>query len=142
MIEQIRRVRSEKNIPNKTALSLQVHSENSANEGLDAVIQKLANVENICYVPANTEVNGASFILHNVKYAIPLTGLVNMDDEIKKLQADLQHAEGFLQGVMKKLSNANFVQNAPPKVVDMERKKQADAEEKIRMIKEQLSKLQ
>jgi valyl-tRNA synthetase len=57
------------------------------------------------------------------------------------LEADLKYAEGFLQGVMKKLSNASFVNNAPQKVVDMERKKQADAEEKIRIIKEQLAKL-
>ena len=66
---------------------------------------------------------------------------MDASEEIKKLEADLKYAEGFLQGVMKKLSNASFVNNAPQKVVDMERKKQADAEEKIRIIKEQLAKL-
>ena len=72
---------------------------------------------------------------------MPLTGLVDMDEEIKKLEADLKYAEGFLQNVLKKLSNERFVNNAPQQVVDIERKKQADAEEKIRIIKEQLAKL-
>ena len=72
---------------------------------------------------------------------MPLTGLVDAAEEIKKLEADLKYAEGFLQGVLKKLSNERFVNNAPQQVVDIERKKQADAEEKIRIIKEQLAKL-
>ena len=65
----------------------------------------------------------------------------NVEEEIKKLEADLKYAEGFLQGVLKKLSNERFVNNAPQNVVDIERKKQSDAEEKIRIIKEQLAKL-
>ena len=143
VIEQIRRVRSEKNIANKNALKLKVHAGNqAANAEMDAVITKLANVESIEYVGEQGEVNGASFIEQNVKYSIPLEGLINAEEEIKKLQADLKYAEGFLQGVLKKLSNERFVNNAPQNVVDIERKKQADAEEKIRIIKEQLSKLQ
>ena len=142
VIEQIRKIRSEKNIANKNALKLNVHAEAStANAGMDAVVMKLANVEAIDYVGENGEVNGASFIEQNVKYSVPLEGLINAEEEIKKLEADLKYAEGFLMGVMKKLSNESFVNNAPQKVVDMERKKQADAEEKIRIIKEQLSKL-
>ena len=66
---------------------------------------------------------------------------MDASEEIKKLEADLQYAEGFLQTVMKKLSNERFVNNAPQNVVDIERKKKADAEEKIRIIKEQLAKL-
>lgn len=143
VIEQIRRVRSEKNIANKNALKLHVHAEAAmANAEMDAVIAKLANVELVEYVGEQGEVNGASFIEQNVKYSIPLEGLINAEEEIKKLQADLKYAEGFLQGVLKKLSNERFVNNAPQNVVDIERKKQADAEEKIRIIKEQLSKLQ
>lgn len=142
VIEQIRRVRSEKNIANKHALKLLVHTDNkNVNAGLDAVICKLANVEAIEYVGENAETNGASFIEQNVKYSIPLMGLINVEEEVKKLEADLKYAEGFLQGVLKKLSNERFVNNAPQNVVDIERKKQADAEEKIRIIKEQLSKL-
>jgi valyl-tRNA synthetase len=83
----------------------------------------------------------ATFIVGTDEYAVPLNQFIDVEAERKKLEADLKYAEGFLQGVMKKLSNASFVNNAPQKVVDMERKKQADAEEKIRIIKEQLAKL-
>ena len=142
VIEQVRHIRSEKNIAPKNALALMVHSNKPADEEADAVISKLANIDNINYVSEDAEVSGASFIENQTKYSIPLEGLVNAEEEIKKLQADLKYTEGFLQGVMKKLSNERFVNNAPQNVVDMERKKQADAEEKIRIIKEQLSKLQ
>lgn len=141
VIEQVRRIRTEKNIAQKHALKLRVYADASiANPATDAVVAKLCNLESIDYV-AGEEVDGATFIENNVKYSMPLTGLVDAAEEIKKLEADLKYAEGFLQGVMKKLSNASFVNNAPQKVVDIERKKQTDAEEKIRIIKEQLAKL-
>ena len=141
VIDQVRRIRTEKNIPQKRALTLNVYTNPSAaNPATDAVIAKLCNLERIDYLEGK-DVDGASFIENNIQYSMPLTGLVDMDEEIKKLEADLKYAEGFLQGVLKKLSNASFVNNAPQKVVDMERKKQADAEEKIRIIKEQLAKL-
>ena len=140
-LEQVRRIRTEKNIAQKHALTLKVYtSPEHANAATDSVIAKLCNLEKIEYLETK-DIDGASFIENNIQYSIPLTGLVDASEEIKKLEADLKYAEGFLQGVMKKLSNASFVNNAPQKVVDMERKKQADAEEKIRIIKEQLSKL-
>jgi valyl-tRNA synthetase len=141
VIEQVRRIRTEKNIAQKHALKLRVYAKaDIANPATDAVIAKLCNLESVDYV-AGEDVDGATFIENNIQYSVPLTGLVDASEEIKKLEADLKYAEGFLQGVMKKLSNASFVNNAPQKVVDIERKKQADAEEKIRIIKEQLSKL-
>ncbi len=141
VIEQVRRIRTEKNIAQKHALKLRVYTDtSSANPATDAVIVKLCNLASIDYV-ASEEVDGATFIENNVKYSMPLTGLVDAAEEIKKLEADLKYAEGFLQAVMKKLSNERFVNNAPQQVVDNERKKQADAEEKIRIIKEQLHKL-
>ncbi|MBR0304612.1 MAG: valine--tRNA ligase [Bacteroidales bacterium] len=142
VIEQIRHIRSEKNIAPKNALNLMIHNLNPADEEAEAVISKLANIGQIQHVAENAEVNGASFIEEQTKYSVPLEGLVNAEEEVKKLEAELKYTEGFLQGVMKKLSNERFVSNAPQNVVDMERKKQADAEEKIRIIKEQLSKLQ
>ena len=141
VIEQVRRIRTEKNIAQKHLLKLRVYAKpNVANPATDAVIAKLCNLESIDYV-AGEEVDGATFIESNVQYSVPLTGLVDAAEEIKKLEADLKYAEGFLQGVLKKLSNERFVNNAPQQVVDIERKKQADAEEKIRIIKEQLAKL-
>jgi valyl-tRNA synthetase len=141
VIEQVRRIRTEKNIAQKHALKLRVYAKpDTANPATDAVIAKLCNLDGVDYV-AGEEVDGATFIENNIQYSVPLSGLVDASEEIKKLEADLKYAEGFLQGVMKKLSNASFVNNAPQKVVDMERKKQADAGEKIRIIKEQLAKL-
>ncbi len=141
VIDQVRRIRTEKNIPQKKALTLNVYTNPSAaNPATDAVIAKLCNLEHINYLESK-DIDGASFIENKIQYSMPLTGLVDMDEEIKKLEADLKYAEGFLQNVLKKLSNERFVNNAPQQVVDIERKKQADAEEKIRIIKEQLAKL-
>ena len=141
VIDQVRRIRTEKNIPQKKALMLNVYTNPSAaNPATDAVIAKLCNLEHIDYLESK-DVDGASFIENKIQYSMPLKGLVDMDEEIKKLEADLKYAEGFLQNVLKKLSNERFVNNAPQQVVDIERKKQADAEEKIRIIKEQLAKL-
>jgi valyl-tRNA synthetase len=141
VIEQVRRIRTEKNIAQKHTLTLKVYTSPAhANPATDAVIAKLCNLEKVEYLETK-DIDGASFIENNIQYSVPLTGLVDAAEEIKKLEAELKYAEGFLQGVMKKLSNDSFVNNAPQKVVDMERKKQADAEEKIRIIKEQLAKL-
>ena len=75
------------------------------------------------------------------EFAIPLGDLIDVKAELEKAQTQLQHLEGFLNGVMKKLSNERFVQNAPEAVVAMERKKQSDAEEKIAALKETIAEL-
>lgn len=142
VIEQIRRVRNEKNIAHKNPVTLLIYADaQQADAAMDAVICKLGNVDKIQYVGENAETGGISFIEHNVKYSIPLTGLIDTAEELKKLQAELQYAEKFLQTVLKKLSNGRFVQNAPAAVVELERKKKADAEEKIRIIHEQMDNL-
>ena len=76
------------------------------------------------------------------EYAVPLGNNINVEEELKKLEADLKYQEGFLQSVLKKLSNEKFVNNAPAKVIEMERKKQADAEAKIATLKESIAALQ
>lgn len=76
------------------------------------------------------------------EYAVPLGNNINVEEELKKLDADLKYQEGFLQSVLKKLSNEKFVNNAPAKVIEMERKKQADAEAKIATLKESIAALQ
>lgn len=76
------------------------------------------------------------------EYAVPLGNNINVEEELKKLEADLKYQEGFLQSVLKKLSNEKFVNNAPVKVIEMERKKQADAEAKIATLKESIAALQ
>ena len=66
---------------------------------------------------------------------------VNVDEELKKLEADLAHQEGFLRGVMAKLNNERFVANAKPEVVELERKKKSDAEQRIATLKANIAAL-
>ncbi len=75
------------------------------------------------------------------EYAVPIGNLIDVEAEIQKQEAELKRLEGFLLGVQKKLGNANFVAHAPEQVVALERKKQADAEQKIAAIKDTLAAL-
>jgi valyl-tRNA synthetase len=75
------------------------------------------------------------------EFAVPLGNMIDISAEIEKQEAQLKHLEGFLAGVMKKLSNERFVANAPEAVVALERKKQSDSEEKIAALKESLAAL-
>jgi valyl-tRNA synthetase len=88
------------------------------------------------------EVSGAlSFRVQTSAFYIPLGNAVNAEEEIVKIVEELKYTEGFLESVMKKMSNERFVKNAPTQVVELEKKKQADAEEKIRLLKERLESL-
>jgi valyl-tRNA synthetase len=80
-------------------------------------------------------------MVKSAEFYIPMSENIDVEAELAKLKDDLKYNEGFLIAVNKKLSNERFVNNAPAKVVDMERKKAADAEQKIIIIKEQISKL-
>ena len=90
---------------------------------------------------SNKADGAAAFMVGTTEYAVPLGNLINVEEELKKLEADLKYQEGFLQSVMKKLSNEKFVSKAPAQVIEMERKKQADAETKIAALKESIAAL-
>ena len=105
-----------------------------------AALIKLGNLTGIS-VPNEKPDNAASFLVGTTEYFIPLLGMIDVEEELKKLEADLTYQEGFLQSVLKKLGNEKFVNNAPAKVIEMERKKQADAESKIAALKESIEKL-
>ncbi|MGE4309493.1 MAG: valine--tRNA ligase, partial [Bacteroides sp.] len=83
----------------------------------------------------------ASFMVGTTEFAVPLENMIDVEAEIARMEAELKHKEGFLQGVMKKLSNEKFVNNAPAAVLDLERKKQADAESIIASLKESIAAL-
>jgi valyl-tRNA synthetase len=102
---------------------------------------KLANLESFDLVDEALE-GTVSFRVSVDEYFIPLEGMLNIEEEIKKLEEELIYQQGFLISVDKKLSNESFVNSAPAKVVDMERKKKADAEAKIVAIKEQITRLE
>ncbi|MBP5278395.1 MAG: valine--tRNA ligase [Prevotella sp.] len=139
LVSGIRAVRNQKNIAQKEALTLQVVGENHL-AAYDEVVMKMANVSAIDIVK-DKSADASSFMIGTYEYAVPLGNLIDVEAELKKLEAQLTHLEGFLAGIMKKLSNERFVANAPEAVVAMERKKQHDSEEKIAAIKETIAEL-
>ena len=133
IIAGVRNARASKNIPQKERLTLISPVE------LNALVDKLANVE----VKVNGEVSGncSKFIVGTTEFAIPMDAFINVDEEIQKLEADLAHQQGFLKGVMAKLSNERFVANDKPEIVELERKKKSDAESRIAAIEEAIKAL-
>ena len=139
IVSGVRMVRSQKNIAPKEALELQAVNANRF-ENYNAAVQKMANVKTISVVNEK-DATASAFMVGTDEYAVPLGSLIDIDAEIEKQEAQLKHLEGFLQGVLKKLSNERFVQNAPEQVVAMERKKQSDSEEKIAALRESIAAL-
>ena len=139
VISGVRMVRSQKNIAPKEQLQLMAIGQNNF-EAYNEVITKMANLKAIT-VAQEKSADATAFMIGTDEFAVPLGDLIDVAAEIEKAKTQLQHLEGFLAGVMKKLSNERFVQNAPEAVVAMERKKQSDAEEKIATLKETIAEL-
>ncbi len=139
VVSGVRMVRSQKNIAPKEALELQAINVNNY-EAYNSTIAKMANLSAINVV-TEKDATASAFMVGTDEFAVPLGNLIDVDAEIAKLETQLQHLEGFLAGILKKLSNERFVQNAPEQVVAMERKKQSDSEEKIASLKESIAAL-
>ena len=139
LVSAVRMVRNQKNIAPKEQLPLQAVGQNRY-EAFNAVISKMANLSSI-EVVAEKDTTASAFMIGTDEFAVPLGNMIDVEAEIQKMEAQLQHLEGFLQGVMKKLSNERFVANAPEAVVALERKKQSDSEEKIAALKESIATL-
>lgn len=141
-INGIRKVRAEKNIPFRDAISLKVKLNGpKAFENFDQIICKLCNISEIQYIEHSLE-GAFGFIARSTEFFIPLTENIDLEAELKKLQEELTYTKGFLDSVLKKLSNERFVAGAPEKVIALERKKQADAESRIQVLEQQISGLQ
>ncbi|MCQ2328902.1 MAG: valine--tRNA ligase [Paludibacteraceae bacterium] len=126
IVAGVRNIRASKNIPPKEKLTLISPVE------LSELVNKLANVEvQTTTTSSSTSTSSSTFIVGTTEFSVPLDNFVNKDEELRKLEADLAHQEGFLKGVMAKLNNERFVANAKPEVVELERKKKADAEQRI-----------
>ncbi|MBD5379545.1 MAG: valine--tRNA ligase [Bacteroides sp.] len=138
IITGIRAVRASKNISPKEQLKLEVI--NAPVPAMDAVIKKLGNVSETVSV-TEKDPAAASFMVGTTEFEIPLMNNIDVEGEIARLTKDLEYQEGFLASVMKKLSNERFVNSAPAPVVEAERRKQADAETKIKALKESLAAL-
>ena len=138
IVAGVRTIRLQKGIANKEPLTLQIiGAHDHAN---DCILTKMTNLEAIEAIDEKDPA-AASFRVHATEYAIPLGNNIDVEAELKKLEGELQHAQGFLKTVMGKLNNERFVQNAPEAVVALERKKKADAEEKIKSLEESIAAL-
>ncbi len=139
IVAGVRSVRSQKQIAPKKELELQVVGTNSYAAFADIIV-KMANLKAFTTVESKAA-DASAFMVDTDEFAVPVGDLIDVDAEIAKLEKDLEHLQGFLTGVKKKLSNDNFVAHAPEAVVERERKKQSDAEEKIAAIQESLNAL-
>jgi valyl-tRNA synthetase len=139
VVSGVRMVRNQKNIAPKEALELQAVGANNFAQ-YNAVVTKMANLSAINVV-VEKDATASAFMVGTDEFAVPLGNMIDISGEIEKQEAQLKHLEGFLAGVMKKLSNERFVANAPEAVVALERKKQSDSEEKIAALKESLAAL-
>jgi valyl-tRNA synthetase len=138
IVSSVRAIRKAREIHNKDALELLIRAEKKSfdNEFIPVII-KLSNLSGIKFVGSKQE-DSASFMVGTTEFFIPLGDKLDVESERIKILADLDYYKGFLNSVMKKLSNERFVQNAPANILEMERKKKNDAEVKIRSLEERL----
>jgi valyl-tRNA synthetase len=140
VIAGVRTIRKQKNIPMKEYLELSVLNDGEIAKNWDEVIKKLTNISEISYV--NEAVDGAlSFRVKSNEYFIPISGAIDVEAEIVKIEEELKYTKGFLQSVQNKLSNERFVSNAPEQVIAIEYQKQADAAAKIETLEKSLASL-
>jgi valyl-tRNA synthetase len=135
-VAAVRNIRQEKNIPNRETLPLMVNGAVSYPE----LLCGLCNLSGITSVTSQPE-GAMQFMVRTTGYFVPLAGKIDEQEEIKKLEAELQYQEGFLASVMKKLGNERFENSTPANVVASKKKKQADAESRIQTIRQQLAKI-
>ena len=140
VIGGIRNFRKEKELGFKEVLELQVIGSTEAIP-FESLVQKMGQLSNVSYPEAISEQTGGAFRANGLEFFIPLEGKIDVEKERLKLQEELKYANGFLMSVQKKLANERFVSNAPEQVLANERKKEADALEKIEVIEKSLAAL-
>jgi len=141
IISAIRAVRKEKQILNRDKIELSVRADRSSFDfEFLTVIVKLCNLSTVKFITEKPG-NSSSFMVRTTEYFIPMGERIDIESERAKIMADLVYYKGFLDSVMKKLGNERFVQNAPPAVIELERKKKSDTEFKIKSLEESLKDL-
>lgn len=138
-IAQVRNVRNQKNIHPREMLELMVKT-TSPDKSFDSVIKKLSGVSAVNYV-TDKPAGAIGFMVKSNEYFVPFTSNANPEEEKARLKKELEYNQGFLVSVQKKLANEKFVSNAKPELIELERRKQSDAESKIKAIEEQLANL-
>jgi valyl-tRNA synthetase len=138
-IAGLRTIRTKNNIPNKDQIELAVMvGDKGFAPGFNSVLVKMGNLSTLNLVTEEVKLS-ASFLVKSTTFFVPMGGTIDVEEELKKLQAELDYTKGFLDSVLKKLSNERFVNSAPEAVVAIERAKQADAEAKIKVLEEQIA---
>jgi valyl-tRNA synthetase len=141
VIAGLRTIRKEKNIAMKDAIDLKVVNSEKVSTYFDSVIMKLGNIVSLEYI--TVKIDGAlTYRVKSNEYFIPVSGNIDVAAEIEKLTEELKYTQGFLRSVQGKLSNEKFVSGAPEKILENERKKEADALAKITTIEQSLKSLQ
>ena len=136
-VVSLRALRQSKGMSPKDPLSLQVKENYSAS--MSSIIKKMANISDIAVVSVfDTTVSGQTFMVDTIEFFVPLSGKINLEEEIAKAKSDIEYYEKFLKSVSTKLNNENFVKNAPKQVVELEQKKMSDAQTKIANLQEQI----
>ncbi|WP_100629979.1 valine--tRNA ligase [Algoriphagus formosus] len=140
VVSQVRNLRASKGMSPKEALDLTINTKQpELYQRFQSVLVKLANLSSLNFA-AKVE-NAMSFVVKADECFVPMGDSINVEEEKATLQKELEYTKGFLNSVMKKLSNERFVAGAPAQVVENEKKKQADAEAKIKALEESLAKL-
>lgn len=138
VIAGVRTIRLQKNIPNRDLLTLYVLGDRS--KLLETVVIKAAGIDRIEPL-TEKDPQAISFMVGTEEFAVPVGAHINVEEELEKLQKELEYQEGFLNKIKAKLSNQNFVNKAPEKVIEIEHKKQTDAEQKIATLRESIENL-
>ena len=140
VISQLRNLRKQKNISPKEKLSLYFNSKQTMDPRFNELVCKLGNLDQLNSTDVKVD-NAIPFIVQQYEFYVPLTAAIDLKAEKERLLNELEYNKGFLKSVQAKLANERFVSNAKPEVVENEKKKQADAEAKIKAIEEQLANL-
>lgn len=140
LISTIRNIRKERNIPPREALDLQLNEGSAFSDHFTPLIIRLGNLAGFNITGTKPEEH-VSFLIGTSEFYIPLDEKIDAESEIERLESELVYSRGFLAKVMKKLGNDNFVQNAPAKVVEMEKKKRSDTELKIIALEKRIAEL-
>lgn len=136
VITQVRNVRKQKNISPKEKISLYSKDKAQAGGSFRDVVIRLCNLDK--FEAAEKVDNSISFLVGKSEFYIPFSAGIDLAAEKERLMKELEYNKGFLKSVQSKLANERFVANAKPEVVEVEKKKQADAEAKIKAIEDQL----
>jgi valyl-tRNA synthetase len=139
VISGIRKVRTDNNIAQKETLNLKVQQGDKGFEArFNSVVLKMGNLSSLEIVIEELK-GAASFLVKSSNFFIPMEGFIDVEEELKKLEEELKYTRGFLNSVVKKLSNERFVAGAPAAVVALEKAKQADAVAKIKVLEERIA---